>query len=103
MAALRPALGLRGQEEIDGLFEAPLQQIGVAGEGNRRGRSGGGTQGNVEAVDGVEEEQRAHAFVEVVAGAAEAVERLALGEQLVERQVAAQRRRASGRAPRRPR
>ena len=40
-------------------------------------------------MDGVEEEQRAHAFVQVVAGAAEAVQRLALGEQRLERQVAA--------------
>jgi hypothetical protein len=39
----------------------------------------------VEAVDGVQKEQRAHAFVEVVAGAAETIERLALGEQIFER------------------
>ena len=32
------ALGLRGQEDIDGLFEAALEQVGVSGEGNRRRR-----------------------------------------------------------------
>src|SRR5260370_22937822 len=83
------ALGLRGQEEIDGLFEAALEQVGISGERNRRGRCGGGAQRNVEAVDGVQEKERAHAFVEVVAGAAEAIECLALGEQLFERCVAA--------------
>ena len=57
----------------------------------RRGRCRRGAQRQVEAVDRVEEEQRADALVEVVAGAAEAVERLALGEQLFERQLAAQR------------
>src|SRR5260370_13989162 len=79
------ALGLRGQEEIDGLFEAALEQVGISGEGNRRGRCGGGTQRNVEAVNGVQEKERAHAFVQVVAGAAEAIKRLALGDQLFER------------------
>ena len=33
-----PSRGLRGQEDVDGLFEAALQQVGVAGEGNRRAR-----------------------------------------------------------------
>ncbi len=83
------ALGLRGEKEIDRLFEAPLEQIGISGKGNGCGRSGGGTQRNVKSMDGVEKEERPHAFVQVVAGAAEAVQRLALGEQLIERQVAA--------------
>ena len=59
-------------------FEYPVKGIGA-------GVAGGGAQRNVEAVDGVEKEERAHAFVEVVAGAAEAIERLALGEQIFER------------------
>ena len=85
----RPLGALGGQELVDGLLEAALQKMDVAGVGNLRGRAGLLAQGHMEAVDGVEEEQRAHAFVEVVARAAEAVERGALGLQLRERQVAA--------------
>ena len=55
-----------------------------------RGRRLPASQGQVEAVDGVEEEEGAHALVEVVAGAAEAVEGLAFGEQFGERQIAAE-------------
>ena len=62
-----------------------LSRLEYPAKGIGAGVAGGGPQRNVEAVDGVEEEERAHAFVEVVAGAAEAVERLALGEQLFER------------------
>src|ERR1035441_1378111 len=83
----RPTPGLRGQEKIEGLFEAALEQVGISGERNRRGCRGAGPQRNVEAMDGVEKEERPHAFVEVVAGAAKAVQRLALGEQFFERQL----------------
>ncbi len=90
MASLGPVRGLRGEEDIDGLFEPALEQAGVAGEGD--GGAGGGfrPQGHVEAVDGVEEEEGAHALVEVVAGAAEAVEGLAFGGELGERHAAAE-------------
>ena len=81
----RAPLDLRRQEDIDGLFEAALQQVRVSREGNRRGGPGGGAQRNVEAVDRVEKEERAHAFVQIVASAAESIERLALGQQLFER------------------
>jgi hypothetical protein len=39
----RTAFRLRGQEEIDRLFESPLQQVRVTRKGNRRRRRGGGT------------------------------------------------------------
>jgi hypothetical protein len=39
----------------------------------------------VKTVDGIEKEKRADAFIKVVASAAEAIERLALGEQIFER------------------
>src|SRR5260370_1892990 len=58
------ALGLRGQEGIDGLFEAALQQVGVSGEGDRRGRGGGGPHRNGAAVDGVPEKQPAPALLD---------------------------------------
>ena len=69
-----PLFGLRGQEDVDGLLKAALQQVGISGERDERALAGGGPQGNVKAVDGVEEEQGADALVEVVAGAAEAIE-----------------------------
>ena len=43
----RPVGGLRGEEDVDGLFEAALQQVGIAGEGNRRSRSGRGSRGGM--------------------------------------------------------
>ena len=63
-----------------------FSRLVVAGEGNERARpSAPALPRKVEAVNGVEEEQRAHALVEVVAGAPEAVERVAFGQQLCER------------------
>jgi hypothetical protein len=80
-----------GQEKVDGLVEAAVQKVGVARIGNLSGRAGRRALWHVKPVDGVEEEQRAHAFVEVVARSAKTVERGALGLQLTERQIAADR------------
>ena len=78
----RPLRCLRLQEDVDGLLEAALQQVGVAVERDEAPALHAGLAGQVEAVDGVEEEQRPHALVEVVAGAAEGVQLGALGQQL---------------------
>ena len=56
--------GLRREEDLDGFFEAALQQVIVAAKGMRAWRADAGLEGQVEAVDGVEEKQGADAFVE---------------------------------------
>ena len=66
--------GLRRQEDFDRFFKPALQQVLVAAERNQRLRADARLERQVEAVDGVEEKQRAHAFVKIVAGAAEAVQ-----------------------------
>ena len=82
--------GLLGcQEEIDGLLEAALQQCGVTGERDLRPRSGRLPKRDVIAVDGVQKQQGPHALVEVVAGAAKAVQGVTLGRQFFEGGVAA--------------
>ena len=81
--------GLGGKENVHSFFEPPLQQIGVAGKRNQR--SPALPSGDVEAMNGVQEEQRPHALVEVVARAAEMVERRAFFEQGFKRRRPAQR------------
>src|ERR1035438_645810 len=66
---------LRSEEDLDGFFKAALEEVIVAGERNGRLGAYARFEGQVEAVDRVEEEERADTFVEIVAGAAEAVER----------------------------
>ena len=48
------------------------------------GFASGEQRGQVEAVDGMQEKQRPHALVEIVALAAEGVERIGFGEQWIE-------------------
>ena len=76
-----PRGGLGGEEDIERFFKPALQQVGVTGEGNQRTRGREGARGDVKAMDGVQEKQRTHALVEVVAAAPEAVERLAFPQQ----------------------
>ena len=78
-----------------------FKQVFKAGKRDERRRGSCRQAGNMKAMDGVKEEQRPHALVEVVAAAAEAVERLAFGEQLVEREALAQGIERAGRAVRR--
>ena len=86
----RPARAPAREEDVDRLLEPALQQMRCSRRTGCSARAAAsGLAREVEAVDGVEEEQRAHALVEVVAGAAEAVERVALGQQLFERGIAA--------------
>ena len=75
-------LGL--EKQIDGFLEAPLQQMLVAVERNGPGLLVGEKRRQVEAVDGVEEKQRPHPVVEVVALAAEVIQRGGLGEQFIQ-------------------
>src|SRR4051812_17417711 len=76
--------GLNGEESVDGFFEAALKEVLEAFEGDA------GTYcvlriacREMKAVEGVEEEEGADAFVEVFAFATEGVERGAFGQQLV--------------------
>ncbi len=78
-----------GQEDVDSLLEAAFEQIRVA---IKRHQAAGGEpwfQRQVKAIDGIKEEEGAHPFVEVVAGAPEAVEGGALVQQLCQRRGAA--------------
>ena len=81
--------GLRREKDVDGLLESPLQQMGVAGERDGGADRSGGMARHMKAMDGIEEEQGAYPLVEVIARAAEAVERRALGQQFIERGAAA--------------
>src|SRR5205085_4675734 len=80
----RSARGLGTEEDVDGLLETALQQMGIAGERNAGGGGGAGVAWQMEAMNGIQKKQRADPLVEIVAGAAEAVERVAFGQQLVE-------------------
>ncbi len=82
---------LFGQEFADGFFEAPFQQMDVALEGNAALRRRGLALRDLEAVNRIEEEQRAHALVEVVRAAAELLQRSALAHQIRERKLRAER------------
>jgi len=98
----RPFRLLSGEELVDGFLEPPLQQELVAGERNagarvrRRARcptfrSGGSGQelaGQMEAMNGVEEEQRPHALVQILATPPEGIQGGALSRQILERQMA---------------
>ena len=67
------------QEYIKCLIEAALEKIDIAPERNSRPRSGPSPYENVKAVYRVQEEECTHSLVQIVAGAAETVERLAFG------------------------
>ena len=82
-------LALVSQEHVDGLLEAACEQVFVALEGNRPGWRVSQKPGQVEALDGMQEQQGPHALIEVVALAAETIERIRLGEQFVEREFCA--------------
>src|SRR5207244_13033078 len=80
---------LRRQELVDGFLEPPLQQLLVAFERDVAAGSGRCAAGAVqepgremEAVDGVEKKQRAHALIEIVAPAADGIQRRARVKQL---------------------
>jgi len=78
---------LHGQKLVQGLLEAALEQMLVAGEGDERAAAGGGGGGRqafrqMEPVDRVKEEQRAHALVEVFAAPAEVVQPRALVQEV---------------------
>jgi len=83
-AVARLASGdLRLQEDINRFFKAPLQEVGVSFEGDQRTIARVQVQRQVETVDGIEEEEGAHPLVQVIAGAPEAVQRGAFGQQLL--------------------
>lgn len=81
-------LALGGEERIDGFLETTGEQLFVAAEGNETWGSGldwavsSEFGGEMEAVDGIEEEKGADAVVEVGGLTAEVVEDLAGGEQM---------------------
>src|SRR6202011_1439166 len=70
---------LFGQEEVDGLVEAAQKQALMPFERHQADGRQRGLEGQVKAVEGVQEEQGPDALVEVVAVAAEAVEVGTLG------------------------
>ncbi len=83
---VRGTAALLGDEkELDRLLESTAQEVYIAVEGNPT-RPGHATHaergGKRETVDRVQEEERAHALVQVVAGAAEALETGGFGEQM---------------------
>ena len=81
-------LRLRSQEGFNGLFKPAVEVVLVARIRNAAAGRGRHAQGHVEPVDGVEEEERPHALVEVGAAAAEAVELGGVGQQIVQRRAA---------------
>jgi len=81
----RPLRGLCPQEDVDRLLEAPLQQMGIPFPRDETLGLQSGLQRDVKAMDSVEEKERTHAFVEVVAGAAEGIQAGALRHQLGQR------------------
>ena len=90
------ALGLlHGKETVYSFFESPVEQVLETAERNegsgRLGRQSLGDQPlrQMEAVDGIEEKQGAHAVIQVVARSAEGVEFLAMAEQPCDRSPAA--------------
>ncbi len=72
-------------EHGDGFFEAALEQVHVALVGNQGAGAGGCAQRDVEAVDGIEEEERPHALVETRLLAPVLLQRRALGEEFGQR------------------
>ena len=88
---VRALRGLRLQEDIDRLLETALQQIRIAVERNEAPALHAGLAGQVKAVDVVEEKQRPHTLVQVVAGAAESIQLSAFGQQFGERRGTAER------------
>ncbi len=70
---------LGSQEVVDGFLEAAPEQVLIALERDEAGGVGSGVVrvpeflGKVKAVDGIEEEQRAHSFVKIAAAATELV------------------------------
>ena len=66
------------QKEVDRLLEPPLKEVDVAGVGDQARLLPAVLSGQVETMHGVEEEERAHPFVEVVAAPSEALEAVAL-------------------------
>ncbi len=80
---------------VNRLLEPPLEQVLVAFERNQTaGRAvclvGLDPDRQVEAMQGVEEEQRSDALVQIVAAATEGVQLSSRGQQLVQRGTAAQ-------------
>ena len=73
--------GLDGEERVDGFFEPSVKEVFVAVEGDHAAVREPLFEGEVEPVDGVEEEEGADAFVEVVALTAEGVEFGAFSEK----------------------
>ena len=63
--------GLSGEKDTDGFFIASIEKAFDAGVGNERpGGCAFGTERKMEAVDRVEEEERANTVVEILAGMA---------------------------------
>ena len=77
--------GLIGQEDVDGLVETAVQQVAVPRIQNEHVLRVGGLLLQMEAVDGVEKEERPDLFIKVSAVAAETIERLALAQQRLDR------------------
>ena len=83
---------LRGGENLDRLLETALEQLLVAVKRNLPAGFQLRARGQMEAMNRVEEKERADPLVEILAAAAEGVERVAFREQRLE---ARRRRRAS--------
>ena len=73
---------LRGEEQVDGFLEAAFEQVGIAVEGDQPRSLLGQHARQVKAIDGIEEKERPDALIEVVALAAERVQRGAFGQQV---------------------
>jgi hypothetical protein len=78
------------EEDVDGLFEASSEEVVVTVERHEATRLAEGAR-KMEAMDGVEEEERTDALVEVIAGTSEGVEMSAFLEEQLRSGVAADR------------
>ena len=80
-----PLRRLRLQEDVDSLLEAAAQQVVVAVKGDEPALRHARLVGQMEAVNGVQEEQGAHTLIEVAAGPPQGIQLGALGQQLIQR------------------
>ncbi len=86
-----PLHRLRLQEDVDGFLEPAAQQVVVAVKRDESAVGNAGFVGQVETMNSIQEEQRAHALVQVAAGAPEGVQLGALGQQAIQRRRPAER------------
>src|SRR5665213_243887 len=81
----RAVLFLTVKKNLDGVLKAAMQQMRVALEGDEAAHFDARLQRQMKAVNGIEEEQRAHALIQIFTAITERFQVLAFRKQLLQR------------------